>query len=69
MYYGDGDSVAEIASTIPMRRFVHADDVAATCLFLASPEAAFVTGTDITVHGGGELPPFLRVLRSHEAGR
>jgi hypothetical protein len=28
-------------------------------LWLASPEAAFVTGADVAVNGGGEPPPFL----------
>ena len=40
-------------------------DVAAACLFLASPAAAFITGADIAVHGGGEPPPFLTAA-SHD---
>jgi len=35
------------------------DDVADACLFLASPRAAYVSGTCLTLHGGGEAPAFL----------
>jgi NAD(P)-dependent dehydrogenase (short-subunit alcohol dehydrogenase family) len=59
LHYGDDAQIAAVAETIPMRRLVRPDDVAHACLFLASPAARFVTGADIAVHGGGEVPPFL----------
>jgi NAD(P)-dependent dehydrogenase (short-subunit alcohol dehydrogenase family) len=59
MHYGDAAGVAAVAKTMPMQRMVQPDDVAQACLFLASPSAAFMTGADIAVHGGGEPPPFL----------
>jgi NAD(P)-dependent dehydrogenase (short-subunit alcohol dehydrogenase family) len=37
------------------------DDVAGACLFLASPAAAYLTGSALLVHGGGERPAFLAV--------
>jgi NAD(P)-dependent dehydrogenase (short-subunit alcohol dehydrogenase family) len=61
LHYGDADGQAAVAGIMPMGRMVQPADVAAVCLFLATPEAAFVTGADIAVHGGGELPPFLRL--------
>ena len=67
LHYGSADSQAAIARTIPMGRLVKPDDVAQVCLFLASPEAGFITGADIAVDGGGELPPFLRVHDSKES--
>ena len=36
----------------PMKRFGTPDEVAAAVLFLASPEAGFVTGVDLLVDGG-----------------
>jgi len=48
---------------------VHPDDVAAACLFLASADASFVTGADLTVDGGGETPPFLRARGEHRTER
>jgi NAD(P)-dependent dehydrogenase (short-subunit alcohol dehydrogenase family) len=58
-YYGGERGKDAVAATIPMGRFVLPSDVVAACLWLASPAAAFVTGADIAVHGGGEPPPFL----------
>jgi NAD(P)-dependent dehydrogenase (short-subunit alcohol dehydrogenase family) len=59
-HYGDADGVAAVAATVPLRRMATPDDVADACLFLASPRAAYVTGTSLTLHGGGESPAFLR---------
>lgn len=59
LHYGDAASIAATAATIPMQRLVRPTDVAQVCLFLASPEASFITGADVAVHGGGERPPFL----------
>jgi NAD(P)-dependent dehydrogenase (short-subunit alcohol dehydrogenase family) len=36
----------------PMRRLGQPDDIAYGALYLASPEAAFVTGTDLMIDGG-----------------
>ena len=63
-HYGDADRVAAVAATVPLRRMATPDDVADACLFLASPRAAYVTGTSLTLHGGGEFPAFLRAGRS-----
>jgi NAD(P)-dependent dehydrogenase (short-subunit alcohol dehydrogenase family) len=57
--YGDPRAVAAVAATVPLRRLATPDDVAQTCLFLASPAAGYVSGTCLTVHGGGEPPAFL----------
>ena len=54
-YYGQ-DGGASVAATIPMGRMAEPSDVASACLFLASPLAAYVTGADLAVHGGGEVP-------------
>ncbi|HEY3735912.1 MAG TPA: SDR family oxidoreductase [Jatrophihabitans sp.] len=54
-HYGP-DGGAAVARTIPMGRMAVPGDVASACLFLASPLAAYVTGADLAVHGGGEVP-------------
>jgi NAD(P)-dependent dehydrogenase (short-subunit alcohol dehydrogenase family) len=35
------------------------DDVADACLFVASPLASYMSGSNLVVHGGGEPPPYL----------
>jgi NAD(P)-dependent dehydrogenase (short-subunit alcohol dehydrogenase family) len=65
LHYGDDAAIAAIVRTIPMGRLVQPGDVAQACLFLASEAASFITGADIAVHGGGELPPFLTAA-SHD---
>jgi NAD(P)-dependent dehydrogenase (short-subunit alcohol dehydrogenase family) len=58
-HYGGPDGVATVGAAMPMGRMVQPNDVAQAVLWLASPEAAFVTGADVAVNGGGEPPPFL----------
>jgi NAD(P)-dependent dehydrogenase (short-subunit alcohol dehydrogenase family) len=53
--YG-ADGGAAVARTIPMQRLAEPSDIAAACLYFASPLAAYVTGADLPVHGGGEVP-------------
>ncbi len=59
LHYGDDAGIAAVARTIPMQRMGRPADIADACLFLASPLAGFVTGSNLTVHGGGERPAFL----------
>ena len=51
---GDGESDAKKwwANQHPVGRFGSQEEVAAAVVWLASPEASFVTGTDIAVDGG-----------------
>jgi len=53
---GDGaDRAARMASFVadtPMKRFGTAEEVAAIALMLASDEAAYMTGAELTVDGG-----------------
>ena len=63
LHYGDEDTIARVAATVPMGRLAVPRDVAEACLYLASPLAAYVTGADLAVHGGGEPPVFREVTR------
>jgi NAD(P)-dependent dehydrogenase (short-subunit alcohol dehydrogenase family) len=65
-HYGQ-DGGASVARTIPMGRMAVPADVASACQFLASPLAAYITGADLAVHGGGEIPA--RFMAAQASGR
>jgi 3-oxoacyl-[acyl-carrier protein] reductase len=47
---------AALASRIPMERLGAAEDVASAVLFLASPQAGYITGETLHVNGGLYMP-------------
>jgi 2-hydroxycyclohexanecarboxyl-CoA dehydrogenase len=47
-----GGSIEDIASRIPVRRIGLPEDIAATCAFLVSDEAGYITGQIVGVNGG-----------------
>ena len=66
-HYGGAEGMAAAAATVPLGRFGTPEDVAGLCLFLASPLAGYVTGSNLVAHGGGERPAFLEAVeRSQE---
>ena len=60
---GDEAGIAAAAATVPMGRMATPTDVADACMYLASPMAAYVTGANLMVHGGGERPAFLDAVK------
>ncbi|MFT4128027.1 MAG: SDR family oxidoreductase [Gordonia sp. (in: high G+C Gram-positive bacteria)] len=59
LHYGDDAGVAAVGATIPMGRMARPADIGTAVAFLLSPLAAYITGSTLTVHGGGERPAFL----------
>ncbi|GAC57913.1 putative oxidoreductase [Gordonia hirsuta DSM 44140 = NBRC 16056] len=59
LHYGDEAGVAAVGATIPMGRLARPSDIGHAVAFLLSPLAAYITGSTLTVHGGGEKPAFL----------
>jgi citronellol/citronellal dehydrogenase len=49
-----GDDPEDIAARVPLRRLGTAEEVGEVIAFLASPAAAYITGTTIVVDGGVE---------------
>jgi NAD(P)-dependent dehydrogenase (short-subunit alcohol dehydrogenase family) len=58
-HYGDESGIAAVAATVPLGRMAQPVDIGDACAFLASARAAYVSGVDLLVHGGGEKPAFL----------
>lgn len=58
-HYGDEAGIAAVARTIALQRMAMPADIGNACVFVSSPQAAYVSGTDLLVHGGGERPAFL----------
>jgi NAD(P)-dependent dehydrogenase (short-subunit alcohol dehydrogenase family) len=59
LHYGDEAAIAAVGATVPLGRMADPVDVANACLLLASPLASYISGANLLVHGGGELPAYL----------
>jgi NAD(P)-dependent dehydrogenase (short-subunit alcohol dehydrogenase family) len=59
LHYGDAAGLAAVAQTVPLGRLAEPREVGEACVWLASPQAAYVSGANLVVHGGGERPAFL----------
>jgi len=59
LFYGDADSQAAVAATVPLGRLAKPEEVGWAAAFLASDAASYVSGSTLAVHGGGEPPPYL----------
>jgi NAD(P)-dependent dehydrogenase (short-subunit alcohol dehydrogenase family) len=59
LFYGDAESQAAVAATVPLGRLATPADIGWATAFLASDAASYISGATLPVHGGGEPPPFL----------
>ncbi len=59
LFYGDEDGIAAVGATVPLGRMGLPADIADACLFLCSDAAAYISGANLLVHGGGEKPAYL----------
>ena len=58
------DYERQMMASIPLGRLGSVDDIGYACLFLATDEAAFITGQTIVVDGGQVLPESLMALQA-----
>jgi NAD(P)-dependent dehydrogenase (short-subunit alcohol dehydrogenase family) len=59
LFYGDAESQAAVAATVPLGRLAKPSEIGWAAAFLASDAASYISGTTMAVHGGGEPPPYL----------
>jgi 3-oxoacyl-[acyl-carrier protein] reductase len=61
------DYAEQMAAAIPMRRLGSVDDIGYSALFLATDEAAYITGQTIVIDGGQVLPESPEAMAAIEA--
>ncbi|HEY0974933.1 MAG TPA: SDR family oxidoreductase [Solimonas sp.] len=66
LHFGDEAGIAAVARTIPLGRLAEPADIGGTCVWLSSPAAAYISGINITLHGGGERPAFLDAANANK---
>jgi len=59
LHYGDEAGIAAVARTVPAGRLAEPGEIGEACVWLASPAAAYASGTNLVLQGGGERPAFL----------
>lgn len=64
LHYGDEAGIEAVSKTVPLERMAIPADIGNACLFLASPMSSYVSGSSLTLHGGGEKPAFLNAGNS-----
>ncbi|MFF5206397.1 SDR family oxidoreductase [Streptosporangium sp. NPDC000396] len=63
-HYGGPEGVRRMGATVPAGRMALPADVAEACLWLAAP--GYVTGAEILLHGGGEIPAWREIASGHD---
>ena len=66
LFYGDAESVAAVAATVPLGRLAKPTDIGWAAAFLASEAASYISGATLEVHGGGEPPQYLEASSANK---
>ena len=69
LHYGDERGVRAAAATVPLARLATPEDVGAACVFLAGPDASYISGANLVLHGAGERPAFLDAVAAAQRAR
>jgi NAD(P)-dependent dehydrogenase (short-subunit alcohol dehydrogenase family) len=66
LFYGDAESVAAVAATVPLGRLAKPSDIGWAAAFLACDMASYISGAALAVHGGGEPPSYLEASSANK---
>ncbi|HET9876855.1 MAG TPA: SDR family oxidoreductase [Mycobacterium sp.] len=66
LFYGDAESVAAVAATVPLGRLATPADIGWAAAFLTSDVASYISGASLEVHGGGEPPAYLKASSANK---
>ncbi|MCV7385601.1 SDR family oxidoreductase [Mycolicibacter longobardus] len=66
LFYGDAESVAAVAATVPLGRLAKPADIGWAAAFLSSDAASYISGASLEVHGGGEPPAYLQASSANK---
>ena len=66
LHYGDAVGLASVAATVPAGRMAEPGEIGDACVWLASAAAAYASGTNLVLHGGGERPAFLTAATANK---
>ena len=64
LHYGDDAAIGRICETVPLGRLASPEDIGDTCLYLSSSLSSYVSGSNITVHGGGDRPAYMGAIKN-----
>jgi len=67
MTYGSAGAQDRIAASLPLGRMGRGADIADAVAFLGSDQASYISGARLEVHGGGERPLFLEIVKDEAA--
>lgn len=68
-HYGGEEGFKRVADMLPLRRMASPEDVANAVMMMCSDRASYISGANLEVDGGGEVPVFLHLARESSTAK